>query len=200
MADVKVSKQSGEREQQTQRGNEQQSQRGLQRRGAHLPSVLSLTPREFFSTSPFALMRRLTEDMDRIFTSGAGLERESNVWMPPIEVHQLDDKIKVRAELPGIEKDNVKVEVTQDNLVIQGERKHEQEDQREGYYHSERSYGTFYRTIPLPQDAKIDDAQADFKNGVLEVTIPVPESARNKSRQIPISSSDQGENKKTQAA
>ncbi|MBI2816506.1 MAG: Hsp20/alpha crystallin family protein [Acidobacteria bacterium] len=194
MADVKVSKQqTGERE------REQQSQRGLQRRGEAFPSLLSLTPREFFSTSPFTLMRRLTEDMDRMFSSvtAHGGREESAVWMPPIEVFQLDDKIKVCAELPGINKDDVKVEVTEDSLVIQGERKHEHEEKREGYYHSERSYGTFYRSVPLPPEARIDDAKAEFRNGILEVVIPVPESAR-KSRQIPITG--EGEGKKAQAA
>lgn len=191
MADVKVSKQSGERE--------QQSQRGLQRRGEAFPSMLSLTPRDLFSTSPFTLMRRLTEDMDRMFSNvtARGGREEYGVWMPPIEVFQLDDKIKVCAELPGINKDDVKVEVTEDSLVIHGERKQEHEEKREGYYHSERSYGSFYRSVPLPHDAKIEEAKAEFKNGVLEVTIPAPESAR-KSRQIPIAG--EGEGKKAQAA
>jgi len=191
MADVKVTK--------AERKGEEEG-RALSRRGELFPSLFPLSTRDFFSTSPFSLMRRLTEDMDRAFSTwiGRGIE-EPALWMPAIEVQQKDNKLKVVADLPGINKDDVKVEVTDDSLIIQGERKHEEEEKREGYYHSERTYGNFYRSIPLPEGAKIEDAQADFKNGCLEVTIPVPEAAR-KARQVPIRAAAEEAAKKAQAA
>jgi HSP20 family protein len=79
----------------------------------------------------------------------------------------------------------VKVEVTDNALVIEGERKHEQEQKGGGRWHSERSYGRFYRTIPLPEGADAEKAKADFKNGELRVTVPV-HRPDNKRRQIPI--------------
>lgn len=91
----------------------------------------------------------------------------------------------VSAELPGLDKNDVHVEVTDEGLAISGERKREHEEQREGYYHSERSYGRFYRLIPLPEDAKIDQVKASFNNGVLEIIVPAPQPER-KRREVPI--------------
>jgi HSP20 family protein len=161
---------------------------GLARRSEFFPSLFSLSPREFFSTSPFELMRRFSDEMDRAFQSwglgpGARGQAEAAAWSPALEVFERGGNLVVRAELPGLTKDDVKVEVTDDRLILQGERKHEQEERREGRYHSEWSYGQFYRQIPLPEGAKIDETRAQFNNGVLEVSIPVPETQR---RQIPV--------------
>jgi HSP20 family molecular chaperone IbpA/Arc/MetJ-type ribon-helix-helix transcriptional regulator len=86
---------------------------------------------------------------------------------PAVEVRERDGNLVVSAELPGLNKDDVKVEVTGDGLVIQGERKREQEEERGGVHRSERSYGSFYRSIPLPEGANIEQAKAQFNNGVL---------------------------------
>jgi HSP20 family protein len=131
-------------------------------------------------------MRRFTEDLDRWF--GTPREAgESAMWSPNIEVREKDNNIIVSADLPGLNKDDVKVELTDEGLCIQGERKQQHEEKREGYYRSERSYGTFSRIIPLPEGANAEQAKANFKDGVLEVTIPIPEGAR-KRREIPIES------------
>ncbi len=79
------------------------------------------------------------------------------------------------------------MEVTNDRLVIQGERKYEQEQNKQGVYRSERHYGQFYRAIPLPEGASTEQAKAQFKNGVLEIAIPTPEQKANR-RQIPVES------------
>jgi HSP20 family protein len=78
----------------------------------------------------------------------------------------------VRADLPGLTKEDVKVELTENLLMISGERKEEKEEKREGFYRSERSYGSFYREVPLPEGAMTEKAAATFRNGVLEITIP----------------------------
>jgi len=90
-------------------------------------------------------------------------------WLPAVEVTERGNTLVVRADLPGINQDDLKVEVTPDGLTIQGERKREHEERGAWGYRSERSYGSFYRTIPLPEGASVDGAKAAFKDGVLEV-------------------------------
>jgi HSP20 family protein len=156
----------------------------LQRRGE---SLFGIAPHELFRANPFSLLRRMTEEMDRVFQE-VGLEREAGngvEWTPAIEVSQREGKFNIHAELPGLEPKDVKVEAENDALVIQGERKFEREEKNEGVQRTERQYGLFYRSIPLPEGAKVEQAQAKFHNGVLEVTIPVPEQQSNR-RSIPI--------------
>ena len=117
MAEVDVKKQSHEQ----QRGGE------LQRRGGAYPSVFGMRPGEFLQTNPFALMRRMAEEMDRVF-EGRLQRGEMSSWMPAVEVNEHDGKLEVLADLPGINESDVKVEVTDEGLVIQGERKRERED------------------------------------------------------------------------
>lgn len=137
--------------------------------------------------NPFRMMRRLTRNMERLFefpglqipnyfeTDFAPFRMEFGKaeWMPQIEVLQNKGQFLVRADLPGLTKDDVKVELTENLLLISGERKEEKEEKGEGFYRSERSYGNFYRQIPLPEGVKTDNATATFRNGVLEITMPV---------------------------
>jgi HSP20 family protein len=173
------------KQQQGQQGQETQIERrrergGLARRGEFFPWI---SPREFFSMGPFELMRRMNEEMNRAF--GGLVREERGAWTPSIEVRERDNNLVVSADLPGMNKDDVKIEVTEDGLIIRGERKRKEEERREGFYRSEVSYGEFYRAIPLPEGADLDKARAQFNNGVLEVTVPIPES-RRKPREIPI--------------
>jgi HSP20 family protein len=129
-------------------------------------------------------MRRFSDEMDRMFEGGR--RGELALWSPAVEVSERDGKLEIRADLPGVNEKDVKVEVTDDGLIIQGERKREHEERREGYYRSERSYGQFYRVIPLPEGANVDQARAEFRNGELRVSVPVAQQQR-KSREVPIS-------------
>jgi HSP20 family protein len=144
------------------------------------------------TANPFQMMRRFTKDMEQLFEDFRGfgfpnffrsdfppfrMEFDKGEWMPQIEVFQNDGQFMVRADLPGLQKEDVRVELTDDVLSISGERKKETEEKREGYYRSERSYGSFYRQIPLPEGAKTENATATFVNGVLEITIPAPKVA-----------------------
>lgn len=144
------------------------------------------SPSEFFS-NPFAMMRRLSEEMDRTFGRYAAREEGESFWSPAVEVSTSGGQLKVHAELPGLKPENVHVEVANDQLVLQGERKSEHEEKKEGTYRSERRYGRFYRSIPLPEGANVEQAKAQFNNGVLEITLPIPEQKSNR-REIPISS------------
>ena len=133
-------------------------------------------------TNPFSFMRRMTEEMDRVFGPESSLmgpaEAGMVAWTPALEVFERDNMFVVRAELPGLAKEDVKINVTHDELTIEGERKVEKEEKREGFYRTERQYGSFYRRIALPEHVKSEAAKATFKDGMLEIaipTIPVPE-------------------------
>jgi HSP20 family protein len=151
--------------------------------------------------SPFMLMRRMAEDMDRIFDdygmgtaygTWPGQFRSTSdasslaSWAPPVEVFRQGDKVVVRADLPGMKKDDVKCEVENDVLTISGQRSEEKEEDREDYYRSERSYGAFSRSIPLPEGTDAEHCDASFKDGVLEVTLKAPEPPESKRKKIDI--------------
>lgn len=152
-----------------------------------LPLLAGLTPRDFFRLNPFALMRRISEEMDRAVQE-VGLARDdgqSTMWAPAIEVREENGTYRIQAELPGLSPEDVQVDVSEDAVVIQGERREEHEESKNGARRTERQYGLFYRSIPLPEGAQTDQAKATFRDGVIEVTIPVPQQ-KNKQRSIPI--------------
>jgi HSP20 family protein len=161
------------RPQQGEREGERQGE--LVRRQSHHPSAWS---------SPFALMNRFADEMDHLFEDfgfGRGWgEMGPAAWSPQIEAFERGGQFIVRADLPGLTKDDVKVEINDDALTIQGERKQESEEEREGFYRSERSYGSFLRSIPLPEGVKADEAKANFRDGVLEITMPVLQRAESR--------------------
>jgi HSP20 family protein len=112
--------------------------------------------------------------------------RPGGLWIPDIEMVQRNRDLVIRADLPGLTKDDVEVESSDDALTIRGERKWEREDEHEGVYRSERAYGSFYRVIPLPEGTVAEQAKATFKNGVLEITMPGPPLSATEGRPIPI--------------
>ena len=107
-------------------------------------------------------------------------------WIPDVEVLEKNGKLVVRADLPGMSKDDVKAEVVGNDLVIEGERKAETEKEENGYCTSERSYGAFRRCLTLPAGVDPDKATASFKNGVLEVTMPAPKRQERYGRKLDI--------------
>ncbi len=187
--------QQAEQGQQGRQGQQGQQSRSIARRGDYFPNFSG----DLFSLSPFALLREMTDWMDRSYagpaagaaSSGQGSPRGLSTWAPAVEVREKDNNLVVCADLPGIEPNDVKVEVENDMLVIQGERKREQHEEHEGWRHSERSYGSFYRTIALPEGAKTENAKADFHNGVLEITVPIEQPKSNR-RQIQVAGGGAG--------
>lgn len=162
---------------------------------------------------PLMLMQRMSEDMDRLFEQfglGRGLGgfslspfqgellgdggtgrssligTDRTVWAPQVEVRRKGDKLVVCADLPGVNRDDLTVEMRDGALALSGERRAEDEEEGEGFYRSERSYGRFYRTIPLPDGVNAEQAKASFKDGVLEVTVPLPKEEKQSPRRIEI--------------
>ena len=161
---------------------------------------------------PFEFMTRMSEEMDRTFDRlwrdfclqprrswlsrlPFGRRAQQAAWAPRIEAFQKGDRFMVRAELPGLKKDEVNVELTDDALTIRGERRDEREEEREGYFHSEREYVEFYRVIPLPEGVISESAQATFHDGVLEVNMQAAPSETRRRRKLEIKEASQTEHK-----
>ncbi len=134
---------------------------------------------------PWEAMRRMRDEMDRVWGGTWGGERGMSAWMPRIEMFEREDQLVIRAELPGLGKDDVKVRVHRDHLHIEGERQSEQRHEEDRWYESEWSYGRFARQIPLPDTVDPEKIEAKFDRGVLEITMPMTES-RLRSREVPI--------------
>ncbi len=134
-----------------------------------------------YGGGPFSVMRRISDEMDRLFegfgfgrgalgggdpgwpgTLTSGAEQGAALWSPHLEMFERDGKLIVTADLPGVKKEDVKVEVDQDAITLQGQRRHEQSSRQQGYYRSERSYGSFYRTIPLARGRGPVDGERDL--------------------------------------
>jgi HSP20 family protein len=135
---------------------------------------------ELMTREPWTWMRQVFRDFDRFFDEPrlpfAGPRwREYNdvAWMPALEVFERDFGLLLRVELPGLTKEDVKVEVADNVLTIAGERKQETKEERPGWYTSERRYGKFYRALPLPEGVNAAEIKGTFAKGVLELTIPV---------------------------
>jgi HSP20 family protein len=164
-----------------------------------------------YSSGPFGLMRQMQDEIDHWFTrmgvdrswmspsnwfSGTG--QQSGDWMPAVDAFQRGNDFVIRADVPGMARHDLSVEVGDDAVTIRGERKHEeQHEDRDGMYWSERSHGSFYRTVPLPPGAISDSAKATFNNGVLEVVLQAPSPEARRGRKIDISGRDEKNEKKT---
>ena len=146
---------------------------------------------------PFAMLRQITSELDGIFEESAfpsfrssffrtGPPSTAVTWFPEIDVFARDNELVTKIDLPGMKKEDVKVEVADGQLVISGERKTDKEEQKDNIYRCEREYGSFYRAVPLPAGVKIDDVKATFADGVLEVRVPMPAQADAKKRTVEI--------------
>ena len=140
--------------------------------------------------TPMGNLLSFQHDMNRMFDQffhgGNGEEAKVSTWRPSVDIYETDDALVIKAELPGVSKDDVSIDVHQNRLTLRGQRKHETDVKDEHYHRVERSYGSFQRSFTLPATVDAEKAEASFKDGVLELRLPRLESA--KPRQIAIQS------------
>jgi HSP20 family protein len=131
-------------------------------------------------------LRSFQDEMNRMFNQffrgGTGEEAGWGVstWAPPVDIYETDDALILKAELPGVSKDDVSVEIHQNTLILRGQRKHEAEVKEDRYHRVERAYGTFQRSFVLPTQVNQEKVQATYKDGVLELRLPKSEAAKPK--------------------
>ena len=139
---------------------------------------------------PFSELRRMREEMDRLFESMAMPSMiapvETMRAFPAVDVLERDNQMIVKAEAPGLKKDDIEVTATEDSISLKGEFKREEETKEGGYFRREMRSGRFFRTIPMPAAIKPDDVKASFRDGVLEITAPKAEQAHAKEKKIEI--------------
>lgn len=147
--------------------------------------------------SPMKELEEMRRDMERLFDEFFEPTRRRRRWwpkpsevgvvVPNIDMYDRKSEIVVKAELPGVEKEDIDLTITKDSLTIKGEAKKEEEIKEENYYACERSYGSFTRTIALPTEVDSEKAKATFKNGVLEIVLPKKEEAKPKEIKVEVS-------------
>jgi HSP20 family protein len=143
---------------------------------------------------PLTFFRQMTGELDRLFDepflsfNWPAFKKLAapTAWSPKVDVFEKDNRLVTRIDLPGLTKEDVKVEVTDGYLAMSGERKRETEEKKEDYFRCEREYGSFYRAVPLPEGVKLEDVKAIFANGVLEVSVPLPAEPASKVRKVEI--------------
>jgi HSP20 family protein len=142
--------------------------------------------------NPFHDMERIQNEMNRLFdTSLVNWEdRDTGLleraWNPAIDVYDSKDSIIVKADIPGMKKDEIDVSVHNDTLIIRGEKKHQNQSKDKNHVRTERYYGSFNRAIRLPSDVETSRVEAFYKNGVLELLLPKREESRTRQLKIDI--------------
>jgi HSP20 family protein len=130
---------------------------------------------------PFQEVESLRRQMDQMFDDLTGWNRDYQIsWKPAIEMQDTDEALILRAEIPGIEGKDLDIRVTREAVAITGEHRYEKKAEEKGFFRSEFRYGKFQRVIPLPTAVQNDQVQADFTNGILTLTLPKVEAAKNR--------------------
>jgi HSP20 family protein len=173
--------------------NQERQPRGLARRDLE-PLVASL------ALSPFTMLRQFfMGDVDELLSPGRTARNGAptrdgaasmTAWVPKIDVFQQGNELVVRADLPGLDPEDVTVDISDDAVTIAGERRQEREEEHGGVYRIERSYGAFHRVVPLPDGAITDRANATFRDGVLEIRMPAPPEQVSRGRRLEVSRGD----------
>ena len=119
-----------------------------------------------------------SREIDRVFDAFFGQTEQGRRWVPPIDLVEAEDHFVLKADLPGLSEEDVKIEVQDGTLTISGERKAEHEEREHGWYRIERSFGSFSRSLTLPEHVDASAISASFHDGVLDVRIPKPEERK----------------------
>ena len=144
----------------------------------------------FGEIAPFRDFERMRRDMDRLWNSfferGTLRSEEGGEWLPSLDVAETKNEIVVKAEVPGLEPKDIDISLSDGLLTIKGEKKQEREEKEENYHLVERSYGSFARSIRLPNEVQSDKINASYKNGVLKIVLPKSEEAKKKEIKIKV--------------
>jgi HSP20 family protein len=153
-------------------------------------TTLGTTPRR---RDPFDLLTQMQGEFDRFWGSGWPVFRPlqhpvelSDTWTPRADIFAHNGTIVVKAELPGVKKEDIEVAIEEGDLVIRGERKAEEKVEEKDYFRLERAYGSFYRRLPLPEGVTPEQITATFTEGVLEVTVPKPIATEPEPKKIAV--------------
>jgi HSP20 family protein len=143
---------------------------------------------------PFEAFNELQADLTRLWPQPWGFRppvlrrafEPGGTWAPTMDVYEQDGSLIVKAELPGVKKEEIEITLDRGDLVIRGERKAEKEVKEESYYRMERTYGSFQRRVPIPFDVKPEQVQATYTDGVLEVRIPKPPQVQPQPQKVKV--------------
>jgi HSP20 family protein len=138
---------------------------------------------------PFRELSTLREEMDKLwnrFFEAPGIEPFKGEWVPSLDVSETKDNVVVKAEVPGMDPKEIDISYADGILTVKGEKKQEKEEKDENYYMVERSYGSFSRSVRLPHEVKSDKIKANYKDGVLKITLPKSEEAKKKELKIKV--------------
>ena len=134
--------------------------------------------------SPWRELEEMQRSLSRLLGETGVPATEEGVWLPAVDIRETDDALIVEAELPGIERKDVKVDIKDGVLTISGERKYEKETEEENVHRMERVYGRFTRSFSLPNNVDVDKVEAKLKDGVLRIRLPKKETARARTVEI----------------
>jgi HSP20 family protein len=144
----------------------------------------------FGEMAPFRDFESMRRDMDRLWNSfferGSLRGEDGGEWLPSLDVAETKNEIVVKAEVPGLESKDIDISLSDGLLTIKGEKKQEREEKEENYHLVERSYGSFTRSIRLPNEVQSDKINASYKNGVLKIVLPKSEEAKKKEIKIKV--------------
>ena len=135
----------------------------------------------------FDLQTSINQLFDQSFGQSAQTSSALNTWTPAVDVYEDENAFLIKVDLPEINKEDVKVNLNENVLSLTGERRFEHEDKRDGYHRVERSYGQFYRSFTLPPNINVEGINAEFRDGVLRLTLPKIEEAKPKQIEVKIS-------------
>ncbi len=132
-------------------------------------------------------INRLFDQTLKTFHPEGEEELERGTWVPAVDIHETDESFVVKADLPGMNKEDIQIDIKDSTLTLKGEKKFEEKVSKDNYIRVERTYGTFIRSFTLPQNVDSDKIKAKYKDGVLELTLPKKEEAKPKQIKVDVS-------------
>lgn len=143
-------------------------------------AIIKYSP--FTDFEPFPSLKSFEDTMNRLFA-----EPSARPWMPPVDIAETENELVVKADVPDVRFEDIQVNLENDTLTLKGQRKFEKASEKGGYHRIERSYGSFERSFTVPNTVDAEHVKADYKNGVLTVTLPKKESAKPRKINVEVS-------------